>query len=181
MTYDEWLYRWQGLIPTQALQELHAVLTRPENPPERNHGDPRSEAAVQAAGVLALSDLGALVYRNNVGVLKDVNGRPVRYGLANETPNMNKVLKSGDYIGAMPYVVQPYDVGRTLGVFLSVEFKPADWHYTGKGREQAQLNWQTAYNRIGGVAFFANSTQSIIDSLDNKRLLSPQAIQGLRL
>lgn len=170
MTLEEWELRWRGIVPPQALAELHAALVDVAKPPESD--DARSEAFAASEGRLTASRLGVVLWRNNVGVLEDENGRPIRYGLANESKKMNAVLKSGDYIGVAPYTVTSADIGRRLGVFTSVEFKKPQWTYSGTPREQAQVNWQTAVNTLGGVAFFATGGQSVIDNLANRRLLS---------
>ena len=59
-------------------------------------GSDKPETVVQNNVRIAASGQGWFLNRNNVGVLKDVTGRPVRYGLANDTKGKNKVLKSGD-------------------------------------------------------------------------------------
>lgn len=60
------------------------------------------------------STLGARLYRNNVGVLRDARGAYIRYGLC---PG------SSDVIGWTPYTVKMSDVGRTLAVFTAFEAK----------------------------------------------------------
>lgn len=164
MTLEQWAQRWA--LPPQALQELQQATAATSEP--RND---RSEAAVAADCRLALGRLGVVTMRNNVGVLEDRNGRPVRYGLCNETPAMNKVLKSADDICILPYTVKPQDVGRKLGVFLGVEHKRANWVYSGDGRETAQLNFQRMVSAAGGVGLFANSAQGLIDSLVRQGLV----------
>ena len=166
MTLEEWAVRWA--LPPQAIAELQEATAATHTP----YSD-RSEAAVAADCRLALGRYGVVTMRNNVGVLEDRNGRPVRYGLCNETPAMNKVLKSADDICILPYTVTPQDIGRKLGIFLGVEHKKANWVYSGDGREAAQSNFQRMVNAAGGVGLFANSAQGLIDSLVSQRLLSP--------
>ena len=48
-----------------------------------------ARAAVQAAVRLEAARMGILLFRNNVGALIDVRGIPVRYGLANESTQIN--------------------------------------------------------------------------------------------
>ena len=153
------------------MYELLAVLAEVQAPTGTD-GDPRSEAYVASDCRVVGGRIGLLSWRNNVGVLEDVNGRPVRYGLANETPQMNKTVKSGDDIGILSHVVTPEDIGRKFGIFVSIEHKKADWRYSGTGREPAQANWQQVINGAGGIALFATKGQDIIDRLVNDRLLS---------
>lgn len=166
MTLEEWATRWA--LPAQAINELQEVTQRTQD-----RHDPKSEAAVASECRLALGMFGVVTMRNNVGVLEDANGRPVRYGLCNESKAMNATMKSSDDICIIPYIVRPDDVGRKLGVFMGVEHKRRDWKFTGNGRENAQANFHRMVNGLGGVGIFANSAQSVIDSLVNQRLLSP--------
>ena len=88
-------------VNAQALYELEMMFgTRNLNVPGIGAGD--SESAVQANVRLAAANKGMCLFRNNVGVLKDETGRPVRYGLANDSSKINKVVKSGDLIGWQP-------------------------------------------------------------------------------
>lgn len=111
------------------------------------------EADVQASIRLGLArDFRIPTWRNNCGVLLDVTGRPVRYGLANDSPAMSKKIKSGDLIGT----------GLTIGGrLLSIEVKPEGWRYTGRGREAAQAQWAELINREGGLAMFATSYEEV--------------------
>lgn len=94
-----------------------------------------------------------MLFRNIVGVsCLDANGRPVRYGLANESPDQNKVIKSADLIGIRPVLIEPRHVGHTIGQFVSREVKKGGWVYTGKGREAAQMAWVKAgCSRVAGM------------------------------
>ena len=78
------------------------------------------ESAVQSHTRLELARSGALVWRNNVGACEDQSGRIIRYGLCNESSQMNRSLASSDLIGIVPVVIQPHHVGRTLGVFTAL-------------------------------------------------------------
>lgn len=112
------------------------------------------EAVVQNDVRLEASSQGWYLCRNNVGVLKDKNGRPVRYGLANDNPSMNKVLKSGDLIGIRPVLITPQHVGQTIGQFASLECKPANWKYSASEHEKAQQSWIKLILARGGYAKF---------------------------
>jgi len=122
---------------------------------------------------LAASKCGARLWRNNVGVLVDLDGRPVRFGLANESKASNVGLKSSDLIGITPYVIMPEHVGRIFGVFTSIEVKGPGWKYSGGRactcykckacRERAQMAWIDMVRSMGGLAGFTdNSTGGII-------------------
>ena len=142
-----WAYRWA--IPQQAIDELIAMAT-----PHPERGAEGSEAAVQQRVRLEASRRGMRLFRNNVGVLYDETGRPVRFGLANETPAVNKKLKSSDLIGISPVVIRAEHVGHTVGVFTSYECKRPGWEYKGTGREAAQFAWISLVRAMGGIAKF---------------------------
>lgn len=96
----------------------------------------------------------ALLWRNNVGAGFSEEGDFMRWGLANDSAQMNKVMKSSDLIGVQPYVVSVADIGRTLGLFRAVECKKPGWHYTGEDREAAQLTFGNRVMSLGGLFEF---------------------------
>jgi len=104
----------------------------------------------------AASQQGARLWRNNVGSLPGPQGRPIRFGLANESKTVNQQIKSSDLIGITPVVVMPDDVGRVVGVFTSIEVKPPGWVWRGMERELAQLAWIELVRSMGGVGGFTN-------------------------
>lgn len=105
---------------------------------------------------LAYSKQGARLWRNNVGVLIDAKGRPVRFGLANDSKAVNQQIKSSDLVGITPMVIMPEDVGRVVGVFTSLEVKRPGWHWTGTDRERAQMRWIEIVKQAGGIAGFTD-------------------------
>lgn len=136
---NQWAIKWQ--IPRHAVNELRAEMgigIAPTPP-----GDLNTEAGAQNNVRLLASKAGARLWRNNVGVLKDDRGVPVRYGLANETAAMNKALKSSDLIGIGPD-----------GQFIAREVKAPGWKYTGTAREKAQLAFIELITKLGGDAKF---------------------------
>lgn len=113
-----------------------------------------SEAAVQNAVRLDAAKVGIISWRNNVGALEDATGRWVRYGLCNDTKQLNENIKSADLIGIKPTLVTPQLVGHTLGVFWSREVKEYGWKFTGTKHELAQQKWAQLVTKLGGDAAF---------------------------
>jgi hypothetical protein len=159
------LHAWarRHKVSAEALRELSAMwgMLGDHSPAPPQPGAPISEAAVQTAVRLEAARAGLRLFRNNVGVLTDVTGRPVRYGLANDSKQVNEVVKSGDLIGWRPVKIEPHHVGTTIAQFVSRECKRAGWHYTGDRREEAQLNWLLLVNAAGGDATFCTGTGSL--------------------
>ncbi|ATV25102.1 hypothetical protein [Pectobacterium phage PEAT2] len=108
------------------------------------------EARVQDEARLLASKMGWRLFRNNVGVLKDERGVPVRYGICNDSPAMNKRIKSSDLIGIRPVVITQDMVGSTIGQFVAREVKKAGWKYKGTEHEKAQLAFGTLVIGLGG-------------------------------
>jgi hypothetical protein len=151
------LYQWatQWGVSLAAIKDLEARLgiAGPALVPATG----LSEAAVQTNVRLEASRVGARLWRNNVGAFHDPeSGSFVRFGLANESEQMNKVLKSSDLIGVRPVTITPQMVGFTFGQLVCRECKPGNWHYSGTDREVAQLNWINLINALGGDAAFAS-------------------------
>jgi len=123
-----------GVSPA-ALVEL-AQLCVPdtqEPPPPAND----SEARVQSLVRLEAARAGVHAWRNNVGALQDQAGRWVRFGLANDTPALNDVLKSSDLVGFRPVTITQDMVGKTIAQFWARECKASDW--TWRGTERASV------------------------------------------
>lgn len=152
--FQKWAQRWN--LSPQALIELATALEQAPTP--QVPAGKQSEAATQAAVRLAAPHMGAALWRNNVGVLWDDTGRPVRYGLANDSKAVNKRTKSGDLIGIYPVAVTAQHVGRTLGVFVSIECKRGDWVWGNTPREVAQRHWVQLIQARGGLAGFVRDT-----------------------
>lgn len=85
-----------------------------------------SEAVVQQRAWLEHAPFGVM-WRNNSGACTDATGRLVRYGLGNDSAQINKVMKSSDLIGITPTLITPEMVGYYLGVFTAMETKPSNW------------------------------------------------------
>lgn len=95
------------------------------------------------------------LWRNNVGALLDKDGRPVRYGLANDSKQVNEQIKSGDLIGWFPRLVTPDMVGQVFAQFVSIETKRNDWRFRASDtRSVAQKRWADMIVQEGGIAGF---------------------------
>lgn len=144
----EWAKRWG--IPQCAIDDLFAECNF--KPAKTQEG---SETAVQTDVRLEASEKGKILWRNNVGVLFNEHGTPVRYGIANDTPAMNKTIKSSDLIGINPILIQPHHVGTIIGQFFVRETKKAGWSFKGTDHEIGQLRFLLLVQRFGGDAKFA--------------------------
>lgn len=151
--YKEWAARHPA-----AARDLEGVLCTAPAPEE--HGK-KSEAWVQQQTRIKAAKAGAVAWRNNVGATPakcpDCGARrqPVRYGLANDSSRLNSRIKSSDLILAIPRVIAPQDVGRTIAQFGAIECKAPGWSYKGSGRESAQAAWLALVHRLGGFATFS--------------------------
>lgn len=85
------------------------------------------------------------LFRNNVGVLRDEHGRPVRFGLH---PG------SGDLIGFRTVIITPEMVGQMLAIFTSIEVKTQ----SGQPRPD-QILWADAVRAAGGLAGVARNPE----------------------
>lgn len=162
--------RWN--IPQQAFAELAQCSIVAPDPDALVGG--KTEAYVQSAVRLEAPKAGVYLWRNNVGAGALVNRRElcddcqqkharrmIRWGLANDSKQLNERMKSADLIGIRPIRVTPDMVGYIIGQFYSRECKREDWTFTGSPEEQAQLAWATLINSLGGNAKIVNATGSL--------------------
>ena len=97
-----------------------------------------SEANIMNACMVALSQAGCMIFRNNVGAWKDPSGRIVRYGVGGKG--------GADLLGIAPD-----------GRFLAVETK------TAKGAVRPeQLTFIAAVQKAGGRAGVARSVEDAL-------------------
>lgn len=154
MTYlDQWAVRHN--IPFAALAELQQLFFPAEL---LSTPDPegRMEDYAQSLIRREAPRRGWSLFRNNVGALKTDSGRWLRFGLANDSSQMNDVIKSGDLIGLRPVLITPAHVGTTIGQFVSIEAKHPGWKPgEDKKREKAQLAWAGLVRSKGGLAVFS--------------------------
>jgi hypothetical protein len=151
---DEWAVRW-GIPPAAMLDLRQRMGTLPHNEPIVVEGKPGSEVRQQSLIRLDAAQHGVWLTRNNVGALQDERGVPVRYGLANESKEQNKHVKSADLIGIRPMLIGPHHVGQVIGQFVSIECKHEGWTYRGDAHEKAQRAWCEFVASKGGFACFA--------------------------
>lgn len=115
-----------------------------------------NENPIQQRIRLQAANSGWILWRNNVGVFKTERSVPVRFGLANDSPAMNKRIKSADLIGIRPVLITGDMVGKVIGQFVSIEVKRSDWKPgDDPEREQAQQHWADIVNELGGYAKFS--------------------------
>jgi len=151
MIFDQWCKDWQ--IPPVAADDLRRRFTTVIPQPTRVGKD---EASVQNHLRMDEASAGVLLFRNNVGVATDSNGNFIRYGLANDSKNLNSQLKSADLIGIRKLRVMPEMVGTTIGQFVSREVKRVGWQWRGTGEEKAQAAWAKLINTYGGDALIVS-------------------------
>ena len=140
-------------VGKDALLELHTILTATPDIPTAITGT--SEAAAQVAVRTSASSRGWRLFRNNIGAGKMDSGSFVRFGLANDSAQLNAVVKSGDLIGIRSVLITPDMVGSKIGQFVSIEVKKPGWRYSGAGRETAQMAWIKIVVGLGGYACFS--------------------------
>lgn len=145
-------------VGVDALTELSAMLGAVAAPAPSGG----SEAKVQSLVRLAAPGAGMRLFRNNVGVLFNEHGTPVRYGLANDSKALNQRIKSSDLIGWRRLVIEPAMVGYAVAQFTSLECKHEDWHPSSTdAREAAQQAWLTLVAADGGYAKFVTGPGQI--------------------
>ena len=106
-----------------------------------------SEAVVSDTIRIQAARVGCVLLRNNSGVMIDATGRHVRFGLGNDSKQINAVRKSPDLIGWTCH-----------GLFIAVETKHAGWRFNASHPDEvAQLAFLEWIMRSGGIGCFATS------------------------
>lgn len=153
---DEWAAAWG--IPEHAFNDLIQRLALITPQPQRKSNSER--AIANHARIAFTRDEGGILWRNNVGAVTDSQGNFFRYGLANDTPEMNRICKSADLIGIRPVKITEEMVGSEIGQFVSREVKAAGWEPgKDKKREKAQATWAKIINTMGGDARFVTGEE----------------------
>jgi hypothetical protein len=111
-------------------------------------GKPPLESETQRDILLAAAGLGCRLMRNNVGVLKDITGRHVTYGVGG--------TGGADLIGWAT-------VGQQA-VFLAVEVKRK-----GRAATPEQEGFLSAVRAFGGIGVLAYSVQDVLDAVTGYR------------
>lgn len=122
-----------------------------------------SEEIIQQQTRLAFAPIGPM-FRNNVGACEDKTGRQIRYGLCNESSQLNKVIKSSDLIGITPIIAFLASTGRweRLGVFTALEVKASSWRFSeADERAVAQAKFHAIVRDAGGFAGFVSDPGQI--------------------
>ena len=105
---------------------------------------------------------GVRLFRNNSGVATNPNGRPVRFGLGNDSAKLNAVLKSSDLIGL-----------TQSGRFVAIECKRSGWRYRGTDAERAQLAFIDLVLACGGIAGFCTCEGDLDLIIINQAIKNP--------
>lgn len=121
-----------------------------------------NESAVQSHTRLVAAQAGLTMWRNNVGACEDATGRLIRYGLGNDSAQLNRVIKSSDLIGITPVVIDARWLGYKLGVFTAIECKHSDWKFSSNDeRAVAQLKFHDIVRQAGGFAGFISDPMQL--------------------
>lgn len=142
-------------VSQDAINELYDLMLRPDAPQGR--GAQGSESHVDSLVMLEAAEKNVTLFRNNVGACQDKTGRLIRYGLANESKEMNSRIKSPDRVGWRSIVITQDMVGTTIAQFTMREIKAASW--TGRTlspHEQAQASFMIMGLIAGCDVGFAN-------------------------
>lgn len=119
------------------------------------------ESEIQEQVRLEAARKGIYLWRNNNGAGTLQNGSFVRWGLANDSTNVNSIMKSGDLIGVRKRIITLDDVGKAFGQMVSRECKREDWRYTGTEAEVAQKKWRDLIRSMGGDAEFCTGVGTL--------------------
>ena len=155
MTYNEWAAKHP-----EAATDLFQVICNAPWPPPADVAE-KSEAWAQQQIRLKFAKAGGMAWRNNVGATParcpdcGEKQRPLRYGLANDSQQLNERIKSSDIIGVIPRLITSDMIGTTIAQFASVEAKRPGWKFAGNEHETAQAAWLALIAKIGGYATFS--------------------------
>lgn len=151
MNLEEWAQKWS--VPVGALTDLRDIMgvdiIGSSLPSEAS-----TEAGVSQRIRLGFGQRGGMLWRNNVGAFKDETGQWIRFGLANESSQMNRIVKSSDLIGIQPVKITAEHVNTMIGQFIAIEVKAPNWTYSGTPREKAQHKFHELVVARGGIGMF---------------------------
>jgi hypothetical protein len=106
-----------------------------------------SESNILQLCRLKCSQLGKVMFRNNTGKLKDINGRLISFGLC---------VGSSDLIGYTSKIITADMIGKTIAIFTAYEVKKIG----GKPTKEQQIFIDNV-NKAGGVAKIIYSPDEI--------------------
>lgn len=124
---------------------------------------PKLEAGVTPHIRLKAAQIGIDLWRNNSGVAFNETGQPVRFGLCNDSAELNERIKASDWVGITPVMVTPQMVGTVVGIFTAIETKKEGWKFsTSDKRAVAQAAFHDIVRKAGGFAGFATSVAEFL-------------------
>jgi hypothetical protein len=157
MSLYAWGIKWG--VSFEAVEDLRRQFGITIDTPQLHEGE--SEAAIQTRVRLESAKKNVTLWRNNVGAIHTKDGLFFRYGLANDSKQMNKKIKSSDLIGIRKITIKPNHVGCVIGQFVAREIKKGGWQYAATEEELAQLKFLELVTCLGGDACFANKEGTI--------------------
>jgi len=126
------------------------------------------ESSVAQRVALEEARLGILGMRNNVGAVTYIDQETkrtthLRYGLMNESPEQNRIIKSSDRVLIVPTWCYRENVGwGWLGAFGAIETKATDWKFSHSDKHiLAQSAFHDIVRSYGGFAGFATGPEDV--------------------
>lgn len=121
----------------------------------------KSEAAIQSETRRDFAFVGP-IWRNNSGACFDETGRLIRFGLGNDSTQLNREIKSSDLIAITPVLITPALYGQILGVFTALECKPEGWRQIPSDKRAVpQSKFHDIVRNAGGFAGFVSDPSDI--------------------
>lgn len=122
-----------------------------------------SESLTQQQTRNLMHELGGQCWRNNSGAYQDERGNFIRYGLCNDSKQLNDRIKSSDLIGITPTLITQEMVGYYLGVFTALEIKHPGWTLRPSDkRGHAQAEFHRLVKEACGFAGFVTDPQDAL-------------------
>lgn len=120
-----------------------------------------TEKDIEKKIILSVQDVGATVFKNNVGTAEKVDARTgkkyfVRFGLCEG---------SSDLIGITPVTITQGMVGKRIGVFTAIEVKKDVRKSYDKHRMETQQRFINFIKSKGGIAFKSDDPQKAKDEI----------------
>lgn len=156
MQLNQWAKRHN--VPDYAMDELRNIMGTSGQ--LISPTDVTTEATATKYRRLKAAETGGVLWRNNVGQVDphSYKGQFIRYGLANDSKQMNSVIKSSDLIGITPVIITSEHVGCTIGQFTAREMKKPGWQFSNSPRERAQSSFLQLVIAKGGDACFSTGS-----------------------